>query len=134
MSIGFWYQNAVCGKIHCFFTVAAPGGVRASPGARPSADGGRHNNCKTCAIDAARASWYTGVNDVYDIDGVDMTDTQPVVVEMGMDRLRDALTDAVDLAKHGTPVRVMWNKRLMCYLVPPALAEKCLKIEAAEQE
>ena len=59
---------------------------------------------------------------------------EPVTVEYGMEELRSQLTDAVDLARHGTPVRVMWNKRLMCYLVPPALAEKCLKIEAAEQE
>jgi hypothetical protein len=63
-----------------------------------------------------------------------MTETAPVIVDIGLRDLRIGLTDAVDLARHGTVVRVESHKRVMCYLVPPALAEKCLKIERAEQE
>ena len=62
-----------------------------------------------------------------------MTETTPVIVDIGLRDLRLGLTDAVDLARHGTVVRVESYKRVVCYLVPPAMAERYMALEATRE-
>lgn len=46
---------------------------------------------------------------------------------MGMENLRAGLTDAIETVKQGTPIRVTYYGRLVCVMMPPAMAARCFE-------
>lgn len=54
----------------------------------------------------------------------DMPAVRVSLDKMTMTELRQFLTDAVRLARHGTTIKVTDHGRTMCYIVPPSVVER----------